>query len=122
MAKENVKKFFEEVSKNADLQKQLKAATEKKEAEIAKAVKAQADAVVEVAKKAGFDFSADELLSSGAPEGKKLDMNELDAVAGGGAGAGCFIIGFGWGGASVGGGGNACWVIGIGGGVTWEAT
>ena len=124
MAKENVKKFFEEVSKNKDLQKQLKAATEKNEAEIAKAVKAQAEAVVSVAKGAGFEFTADEFLSAGAPKDSKLDMDELDAVAGGKkrAGAGCFIIGVGWGGASVGGGGNACWVIGIGGGVTWEAT
>ena len=89
MAKENVKKFFEEVSKNADLQKQLKAATEKNEAEIAKAVKAQAEAVVSVAKGAGFDFSADEFLSAGASGDKKLDMNELDAVAGGW----CFFVG-----------------------------
>jgi predicted ribosomally synthesized peptide with nif11-like leader len=89
MAKENVKKFFEEVSKNEDLQKQLKAATEKSSAEIAKDVKAQAEAVVEVAKKAGFDFSADDLLSAGASEDSKLDMNELDAVAGGW----CFFIG-----------------------------
>ncbi len=90
MAKENIKKFFEEVSKNADLQKQLKVATEKSEAEIAKDVKAQVQAVVEVAKKAGFDFTADELLSAGAPEGAKLDMNELDAVAGGGVGWLCW--------------------------------
>ena len=89
MAKETVKKFFDEVSKNADLQKQLKAATEKEEAEIAKDVKAQAEAVVEVAKKAGFDFSADEFLSAGASGDKKLDMNELDAVAGGW----CFFVG-----------------------------
>ena len=123
MAKENVKKFFDEVSKSEDLQKQLKAATEKNEAEVAKAVKAQAEAVVSVAKGAGFDFTAEEFLSAGVPEGSKLDMNELDAVAGGKrAGAGCFIIGVGWGGASVGGGGNACYVIGIGGGITWEAT
>ncbi|MCR5045815.1 MAG: Nif11 family protein, partial [Treponema sp.] len=40
MAKENVKKFFEEVSKNEDLQKQLKAASEKPNADMAKAVKA----------------------------------------------------------------------------------
>ena len=84
----------------------------------------QAEAVVSVAKGAGFEFTADEFLSAGAPKDSKLDMDELDAVAGGKkrAGAGCFIIGVGWGGASVGGGGNACWVIGIGGGVTWEAT
>ena len=121
MAKENVKKFFDELSKNEDLQKQLKAATEKNEAEIAKAIKAQAETVVEVAKKAGFDFTADEFLASGASTDEKLDMNELDAVAGGKrAGAGCFILGIGWGGASVGAGGNACYVIGIGGGVTWK--
>ncbi|MBQ4014141.1 MAG: Nif11-like leader peptide family natural product precursor, partial [Treponema sp.] len=90
MSKENVKKFFEEVSKNEDLQKQLKAVTEKSEAEIAKDVKAQVQAVVSVAKGAGFDFTADEFLTAGAPKDSKLDMNELDAVAGGGAGAGCF--------------------------------
>ena len=89
MAKENVKKFFEEVSKNEDLQKQLKAATEKYEAEIAKDVKAQAEAIASVAKGAGFDFTAEDFLSAGAPEGRKLDMNELDAVAGGW----CFFVG-----------------------------
>ncbi len=89
MAKENVKKFFEEVSKSEDLQKQLKAATEKYEAEIAKDVKAQAEAIASVAKGAGFDFTAEDFLSAGAPEGRKLDMNELDAVAGGW----CFFIG-----------------------------
>ena len=83
MAKENVKKFFEEVSKNADLQKQLNEATKANEAEIAKAVKAQAEAVASVAKKAGFDFTAEDFLSAGAPDNSKLDMNELDAVAGG---------------------------------------
>ncbi len=83
MAKENVKKFFEEASKNEGLQERLKAATEKREAEIAKAVKAQAETVAELAKSEGFDFSADELLAAGAPEGSKLGMNELDAVAGG---------------------------------------
>ena len=119
MAKENVKKFFEEASKNEDLQKQLKAATEKQEAEIAKAVKAQAEAVVEVAKKAGFDFSADEFLSAGASDGKKLDMDELDAVAGGnwvGLTSCCFLgfgVGFG-----CEGGGSWCALIGGGLGCT----
>ena len=93
MAKENVKKFFEAVSKSEDLQKQLKEATQKKEAEIAKAVKAQTETLVDFAKKAGFDFTAEELLSGGAPEGSKLDINELDAVAGGAhAGHGGFCI------------------------------
>ena len=84
MAKtENVKKFFEEVSRNEDLQKQLQAAVEKSSAEITNAIKAQAEKVAEVAKKAGFDFTAQELLDSSSPEGNKLDKNELDAVAGG---------------------------------------
>ena len=118
MAKENVKKFFEELSKNADLQKQLKAATEKSSAEIAKDVKAQAEAVVEVAKKAGFDFTADELLSAGAPDGKKLDMNELDAVAGGWVGlTSCAFLGFGVG-FGCDGGGSWCAIIGGGLGCT----
>ena len=73
MAKENVKKFFEEVSKSEDLQERLKAATEKQEAEIAKAVKAQAEVVAELAKSEGFDFSADELLAA-ETETKKLAL------------------------------------------------
>lgn len=84
MAKpENVKKFFEEVSRNEDLQKQLQSAVEKSSAEITNAIKAQAEKVAEVAKKAGFDFTAQELLDSSSPEGNKLDKNELDTVAGG---------------------------------------
>jgi predicted ribosomally synthesized peptide with nif11-like leader len=128
MAKENVKKFFEEVSKNEDLQKQLKEATEKNEAEIAKAVKAQTEAVVSLAKGAGFDFTADELLSASAPKDSKLDMNELDAVAGGAkAGSGrtlCLIFGASTGpnaGAGSGGdaiGATACAFIGLGIGAT----
>ena len=100
MAKENVKKFFEEVSKNEGLQKQLKEATEKPSAEVQKALEAQSAAVVEVAKKAGFDFTAQEMLEQAAGN-QKLDQGELDAVAGGGV---CFFVG----------GGGACNVIGTG--------
>ena len=83
MAKENIKKFFEEVSKNAELKKQLKAATEKNDAEIEKALNAQAEAVVSVAKGAGFDFTAKELFESTMLNNGKLDEGELDNVAGG---------------------------------------
>ena len=84
MAKtENVKKFFEEVSRNEDLQKQLQAAVEKSSAEITNAIKARAEKVAEVAKKAGFDFTAQELLEFSSSEENKLDKKELDAVAGG---------------------------------------
>ena len=110
MAKENVKKFFDEVSKKEELQKQLASASEKSNAEMANIVKAHAEAVVAIAKACGFDFSVDELLASGEGD-KKLDVNELDAVAGGGycvvvggnkaclfagtgKGYGCFLIGF----------------------------
>ncbi len=118
MSKENVKKFFEEVSKSEDLKNQLNAAAKENEAAIAKAVKAQAEAVVEVAKKAGFDFTADELLAAGAPEGKKLDMDELDAVAGGWVGlTSCAFLGFGVG-FGCDGGGSWCAIIGGGLGCT----
>ena len=118
MAKENVKKFFDEVSKNEDLQKQLKAASEKPNADMAKAVKAQTEAVVSVAKGAGFDFTADELLAAGAPKGSKLDMNELDAVAGGWVGlTSCAFLGFGVG-FGCDGGGSWCAIIGGGLGCT----
>ena len=92
MAKENVKKFFEEASKNEGLQKQLKEATEKTAAEVQKALEAQSAAVVEVAKKAGFDFTAQEMLEQAAGN-QKLDQGELDAVAGGKIKAFCIIIG-----------------------------
>lgn len=84
MSKENVRKFFEEVAKNEDFQKQLKSTTEKSSAEVQKAVEAQIAIIVAFAKKAGFDFTVEELLAqSTQPDGKKLDQNELDAVAGG---------------------------------------
>lgn len=77
MAKENIKKFFDEVSKSEDLQKQLTAAIGNKSAE------EQAAVVADMAKKAGFDFTAQEMIEEAAGD-KKLDVDELDAVAGGG--------------------------------------
>ena len=86
MATENVKKFFDEVSKNEDLQKKLTAATEQTSAAVKEAVRAQAESVVEVAKAAGFDFSAEELFEASVSGDEKLNLNDLDAVAGGGGG------------------------------------
>ena len=127
MAKENVKKFFEEVSKNEDLQKRLKAASEKTNADMQKAVTAHAEAIISVAKKAGFDFTAEEMLFHSAC-GQELDQDELDAVAGGAkAGSGrtlCLIFGASTGpnaGAGSGGdaiGATACAFIGLGIGAT----
>ena len=118
MAKENVKNFFEEVSKSEDLQKQLKTATEKTNAEVQKLIEAQTESVVEVAKKAGFEFTAEELLSSAQQGDKKLDQNELDAVAGGWVGATCCcLIGMGVG-FGCSGGGSYCALLGLGAGCT----
>ena len=71
MAKENVKKFFEKVAKDESLQKEFK--------EVVKAD--QADAIVSMAKKIGFDFTAEDLLA--VTSDKELGDSELDAVAGG---------------------------------------
>ena len=72
MAKENVQKFFEKVAKDEELQKAL-----------SKAEPAQTDAVVAIAKQAGFDFTEEELdavLQAGKGE---LSDEALEGVAGG---------------------------------------
>ena len=95
MAVENVKAFFEVLSKDEAIQQALKA----KEAAYTGS-KEDRDAVVEaillpVAKEAGYEFTLEELkkfAKSMWPEGE-LDEAELEAVAGGGGF--CLILGFG---------------------------
>ena len=82
MSKESVKKFFEDLSKNESLKKGFVAATKESSAEIQKAVEAQAASIAEFAKKAGYVFTAEELLENNAGE-EKLCMDDLDSVAGG---------------------------------------
>ena len=65
MSEEQLKGFLEAVKADAGLQEQLKAA-------------ADADAVVAIAKAAGFAISADELNK------RELSEKELEGVAGGG--------------------------------------
>ena len=118
MAKENVKKFFEAVSKSEDLQKQLKEATQKTNAEMKKLIEEQTESIVEVAKKSGFDFTVDELIMHSEGD-KKLDQDELDAVAGGKIKAFCVLVGGSDGKQAhvscVGKGhGGACYYIGVG--------
>ncbi|QNI84258.1 nif11-like leader peptide domain protein [Synechococcus sp. PROS-7-1] len=67
MSEEQLKAFLEAVQADAGLQEKLKAATD-------------ADAVVAIAKAAGFVISAGELKKSQA----ELSDEELEAVAGGG--------------------------------------
>ena len=108
MAKENIKAFFEALSKDEALQKTLK------EKELAYAgAKEDREAIVKevlipVAEEAGYDFTLEELKEfekSMRPEGE-LDESELEAVAGGVEDWGlCVLAGIGW--------GTMCAVIGI---------
>ena len=65
MAKESVKKFYEELSKNEDMKNQL--------------AEAQTACVVDFAKKSGYEFTVEELNA----EKERLDLSNLDSVAGG---------------------------------------
>ncbi|MCR5288430.1 MAG: Nif11-like leader peptide family natural product precursor [Treponema sp.] len=69
MAKENVKKFFEKLAKDEELKKALAAA--------------QTDALIAVAKKAGFDFTIEELTSQTKADSKEISDEALEGVAGG---------------------------------------
>lgn len=76
MAKEQIKRFLEEVKSNADLQKQLSGVETTNEG-----------AFVKIANLAGFDFTVDEWLEYAEnvqPEKVKISDDELEKVAGGG--------------------------------------
>ncbi|QNI85067.1 nif11-like leader peptide domain protein [Synechococcus sp. PROS-7-1] len=72
MSEEQLKAFLEAVKADAGLQEKLKAAGD-------------ADAVVTIAKAAGFVISAEELKKSQA----EISEEELEGVAGGGSECGC---------------------------------
>ena len=83
MSEEQLKAFLEAVKADAGLQEKLKAA-------------ADADAVVAIAKEAGFMISADELQRAGAVGelvGEELSDEELEGVAGGMSGNRCVSLG-----------------------------
>ena len=67
MSEEQLKAFLEKVKSDSSLQEKLKAASD-------------ADAVVAIAKEAGFNFTADDLTKVQS----KLSDQELESVAGGG--------------------------------------
>ena len=99
MAKENIKAFFEALSKDEALQKAL----EEKELAYTGAKEDRETVVAEVlipaAKAAGYDFTAEELkeFDNGMrPEGE-LDESELESVAGGLTWGVCVLYGFGGG-------------------------
>jgi predicted ribosomally synthesized peptide with nif11-like leader len=71
MSEEQLKAFLEAVKADAGLQEKLKAAKD-------------ADAVVTIAKAAGFVISADELQKAQAAQSYELSDEELEGVSGGG--------------------------------------
>ena len=110
MAKENIKAFFEALSKDEALQKAL----EEKELAYTGAKEDRETVVAEVlipaAKAAGYDFTAEELKEFDKcmrPEGE-LDESELESVAGGAdvpTWGACVVVGVAW--------GESCKVIGF---------
>ena len=117
MAKENIKAFFEALSKDEALQKALK---EKELAYTGKKEDREAvinEVLIPVAEEAGYAFTLDELkeFEKGMrPEGE-LDESELEAIAGGvevwGA---CVVVGVGYGTTCFILGGSLCVVAGLG--------
>ena len=82
MSEEQLKGFLETVAADAELQEKLKAA-------------ADTDAVVEIAKAAGFVIYAEELEALVLQAQADISEEELQGVAGGGAAAvGAILIGF----------------------------
>ena len=106
MAAENVKAFFEALSREESIQQALK------EKELAyTGAKEDWEAIVEaiaipVAKAAGYDFTSDELkaFEKGMRVEGELTENELEAVAGGTTIGVCFLVGLG--------GGDGCFIVG----------
>ena len=116
MAKENVKAFFEALSKDEALQQALK------EKEVAyTGMKEDREAIAKevllpVAKEAGYAFTLEELKefkNDMRMEGE-LAENELESVAGGVENWGaCFIVGAGWGEMCAVGGLAVCFIAGV---------
>lgn len=130
MSKENVKLFYEALSKDAALQEKSKAIAKKHEGQ--KLEQAQLDRIyqqelIPLAKGAGYDFTLDELKEYAREIGKigprEVSEEELAAVAGGADYCACAFYGQGYGGScqcAIGGygdgsGGTCVCVIGGGG-------
>ena len=94
MAIENVKAFYEALEKDAELQAKVDAADAAYAGDAKDKAAAAAAILLPIAKEAGFDFTAEELLgfeNAAVSEGEFTE-DELEAVAGGGW---CLILGFG---------------------------
>ena len=96
MAKENVKKFLEELSANKELQEKFMAAQKGYEAEGKGEEDIFSDIVLPIAKEVGYEFTVSEyhIVQREAMAEKGISEEELENVSGGAANY-CFIVGFG---------------------------
>jgi len=94
MALEAVKAFYEEVAKNGALQKKIAAADAAYNGDTEDKKAAVETIILPIAKEAGFDFTAEEMLEAETAVNSEGEFteDELEAVAGGGW---CLILGFG---------------------------
>lgn len=85
MAKENVKKFYEEISKNEELQEKFLAAQKDYQTEGKSAEEIFEDIVIPVAKEAGYEFTTGEYKESQREVmlEKGISEEELENVSGG---------------------------------------
>lgn len=95
MAKENVKKFYKELSENKQLQEKLAKAQESYAGDPNDRQAAVEAVFLPIAKEAGFDFTAEELKAAEREQmaEKGNSEEELENVSGGGGA--CLIVGFG---------------------------
>ena len=94
MALEAVKAFYKELEANEELQKKIAAADAAYNGDTGDKKAAVEAIVLPIAKEAGFDFTAEEMLEAETAVNSEGEFteDELEAVAGGGW---CLILGFG---------------------------
>ena len=134
MAKENVKKFLEELSTNKELQEKFLAAQKGYEAEGKSEEEIFEDIVLPIAKEVGYEFTVSEyhIVQREAMAEKGISEEELENVSGGwgacwGVGISsswfsfCFTLGYDGetdGVEGLGAGANVCMYVGLGTGIT----
>ena len=137
MAKENVRKFYEEISKNKELQKKIMEVQKNYSGNKEDRDSVVKECVLPIAKEAGYDFTAEEVLAVDKENAlqQNISEEELENVSGGWSG--CWGIGAvdGWSfcciigtdaedadsvSGGIGGGFEWCFYIGIGTGLTLD--
>ena len=116
MAKENVKKFLEELSTNKELQEKLMAAQKGYEAEGKGEEEIFEDIVLPIAKEVGYDFTISEYraIQRDVMAEKGISEEELENVSGGGDLALCLVFGLATEGGKLGDAAGACLNSGVG--------